>query len=169
MGLDARVYAAIHARFSGSPDLGTATYVRENVEILADQFFTGTANGQADRIFTDTRTIAASGSEDLDLAGTLADPLGGTAAFAEIVAVEIRAAAGNTNNVVVGGASSHAWVGPFGAANNTFAVPPGGALVFHHPGAGWAVTAGTGDRLKVANSGSGTPVTYDIVIVGRSS
>lgn len=169
MGLDARVYAAIHARFSGSPDLGTATYVRENVELLARQFTTGTANGQADRIFTDTRTIAASGSESLDLAGSLADPLGGTAVFAEIVAIEIRAAAGNTNNVVVGGAASNAWVGPFGAADNTFAVPPGGVLVFNHPGAGWAVTAGTGDLLQVANSGSGTGVTYDVVIVGRSA
>lgn len=31
---------------------------------------------------------------------------------------------------------------------------------------GYAVTAGTADQLKVANSGAGTGVTYDIVIVG---
>lgn len=168
MGLDARVYAAIHARFSGSPDLGTATYARENVELLAGQFVTGTANGQADRVFTDTRTLAASASEDLDLAGALADPLGGTAVFAEIVAMEIRAAAGNTNNVVIGNADANAWVGPLGATG-TFAVPPGGVVVFHHPGAGWPVVAGTGDLLQVENSGSGTGVTYDIVIIGRSA
>ena len=40
-------------------------------------------------------------------------------------------------------------------------------LLLVAPGAaGYAVTAGTGDILKVANSGAGTGVTYDIVIVG---
>jgi len=32
----------------------------------------------------------------------------------------------------------------------------------------YAVTAGTGDLLKVANSAGGTSVTYDIVIIGSS-
>lgn len=169
MGTDARVYGAIHLRHSGSPDLGAATYEREDVELLADQLLTGTGDGQADTVFTDTRTISASGSEELDLSGSLTDPLGGAAVFAEVAAIEVRAAAGNTNDVVIGGASSNAWVGPFGAADNTIAVPPGGVLVLNHPGAGWTVTAGTGDLLQVANGGSGTPVTYDIVIVGRSA
>lgn len=169
MGTDARVYAAIHVRTSGSPDLGASSYAREDVELLADQLVTGTGDGQADTVFTDTRTLSASASEELDLSGSLEDPLGGSAVFAEVVAVEVRASADNTNDVVVGGASSNAWVGPFGAADNTFAVPPGGVLVFNHPGAGWAVTAGTGDLLQVENGGSGTAVTYDIVVVGRSA
>lgn len=169
MGTDARVYAAIHVRHSGSPDFGTSTYIHEGTELLADQLLTGTGDGQADVVFVDQRTISASSSEELDLAGSLTDPLGGSAVFAEVAAIEVRAAAGNTNNVVVGGAASNAFVGPFGAADNTIAVPPGGVLVLYHPGGGWAVTAGTGDLLQVANSGSGSTVTYDIVIVGRSA
>ena len=44
---------------------------------------------------------------------------------------------------------------------------PGGTLLLVAPNAaGYAVTAGTGDLLKVANSGGSTGVTYDIVIVG---
>lgn len=169
MGTDARIYAALHVRHSGSPDFGTATYVHESTELLADQLLTGTGDGQADTVFIDQRTISASSSEELDLSGSLTDPLGGAAVFAEIAAIEVRAAAGNTNDVVVGGASSNAFVGPFGAADNTIAVAPGAVLVLHHPAGGWAVTAGTGDLLQVANGGSGSAVTYDIVIVGRSA
>ncbi len=35
-------------------------------------------------------------------------------------------------------------------------------------GAGWSVTAGTGDLLRLANSGAGTSVTVDITIIGRT-
>jgi hypothetical protein len=31
------------------------------------------------------------------------------------------------------------------------------------------VTAGTGDILQVANSGAGTSVTYDIIVIGTTS
>lgn len=169
MGLDAKIYARTHARFTSSADFGTPSYEMNDGATLATQFLTGTGDGQADVLFADQRTISASGSEELDLAGSLADPLGGTAAFAEVCSIEVRAAAGNTNNVVVGGASSNAFTGPFGDASDTIAIAPGGVLILTHPGAGWTVTAGTGDLLQVANSSSGTSVTYDIVVVGRSA
>ncbi|MDQ5917570.1 MAG: hypothetical protein QG660_681, partial [Pseudomonadota bacterium] len=35
----------------------------------------GTSSGNADLIFMDTRTLAASATENLDLAGSLVDPL----------------------------------------------------------------------------------------------
>lgn len=38
----------------------------------------------------------------------------------------VKAAVGNTNNVVVGGAAVNGIVGPLGAATNTVAVSPGG-------------------------------------------
>jgi hypothetical protein len=169
MALRTEIYARIRARLTGSADFGTPRFEMESGATLAHTFEDGTANGQADTIFADQRTLAASASESLDLAGALTDPLGGAAVFAEVAAIEIRAAAGNTNNVVVGGAASNAFVGPFGAADNTIAVPPGGVLVLSHPGAGWPVTAGTGDLLQIANSGAGSPVTYDVVIIGRSA
>jgi hypothetical protein len=92
---------------------------------------------------------------------------GATLTFTKIKAILVKAAEGNTNNVVVGGAASNGWVGPFGDVSDTVAVKPGGTLLLVAPNAaGYAVTAGTGDILKVANSGAGTGVTYDIVIVG---
>ncbi|MBX7264922.1 hypothetical protein KIF24_01875 [Micromonospora sp. Llam7] len=130
----------------------------------------GTGAGQADRVFHDRRTLAASDSEDLDLAGVLVDALGNAVTFARVKALIVAAAAGNTNTVVVGGADSNAWATWAGADTDTVVVRPGGLLVVATSDAtAYPVTAGTGDLLAVANGGSGTPVTYDIVIIGASA
>jgi hypothetical protein len=52
-----------------------------------------------------------------------------------------------------------------------FALGPGGIFLFVNPGAAGiaTVTAGTGDILRVDNSGAGTTVTFDIVIIGTSA
>ncbi len=53
------------------------------------------------------------------------------------------------------------------AKPDTVKVKPGGAIALVAPDAtGYAVTAGTADQLKVANSAGGTSVTYDIIIIG---
>jgi hypothetical protein len=130
----------------------------------------GTATGQADQIWSDTRTIAASTSEVLDLAGSLVDALGTTLTFARIKGLIVCAAAGNTNDVVIGGAASNTFVGPFGAATNTLKVKPGGILALFAPAAiGYPVTPATGDQFQVANSAAGTSITYDVVIIGASA
>lgn len=131
----------------------------------------GTGAGQADRLFSDRRTLAASATEDLDLAGVLLDAFGSTITFARVKGLVIAAAAGNSNNVVVGNASSNAWATLLGATH-TLTLRPG-AFVAVGTGAadatGYAVTASTGDLLKVANSGAGSSVTYDIHIIGCSA
>jgi hypothetical protein len=130
----------------------------------------GTGEDEADRLYADVNTLAASATTDIDLAGTLTDALGAALTFARVKALFLRASSGNTNNVVIGGAASNQFVGPFGAATDTFAVKPGGFLGWVAPDAdGWEVTAGTGDLLRIANSGAGSTVTYDVVIIGASA
>ena len=129
----------------------------------------GTGNNQADLIFTDQRTINASSSENLDLAGSLAGPAGDTLTFVKVKGIYVRAAAANGGNIVLGGASSNAFTGPFGAANDVLNIPAGGYVELCAPVAGWTVTAGTGDLLQVANDDSGAAATYDIVIIGASA
>ncbi|WP_018658460.1 hypothetical protein [Actinomadura flavalba] len=130
----------------------------------------GTGARQADRVFSDRRTLAASASENLDLAGVLTDAFGAVLTFARVRALMIAASASNTNAVVVGGAASNAWATPFGDASDKVNVRPGGALLLVAPDAtAYAVTASTGDVLQVANGGSGTGVTYDVVILGASA
>lgn len=49
-------------------------------------------------------------------------------------------------------------------------IRPGGALILLAPDAtGYAVTAGTGDLLRIANSAGSTSVTYDIILIGATS
>lgn len=168
MALETTIYAGIAATLTGSPDLGAARYVLDPSPVLA-LLRTGTAASKADLIFSDTRTIAASSNEDLDLAGVLTGPLGTTLTFVKVKAIFVKAASGNTNSVVVKPASSNGFTGPFGASTHTLTIPPGGALLLAAPVSGWAVTAGTGDKINIANSSSGTSVDYDIVVVGTSA
>jgi hypothetical protein len=98
------------------------------------------------------------------------DPFGQAITFARVKGLIVSASAANANNVVIGGAASNAFTGVFGASTHTLAVRPGGLLVLTAPDAsGYVVTAGTGDLLRVANSGGGTPVTYQIVVIGAAA
>ncbi|MGH8968165.1 MAG: hypothetical protein ACRDXB_22960 [Actinomycetes bacterium] len=137
----------------------------------AVQLSDGTAAGQADRVFHDRRTLAASASEDLDLAGSLVDAFGQTVEFARIKGLYVRAASANVNNVVLGNAAATAWAALLGATG-TLTLRPGagvGVVAGEADATAYAVGAGTADLLKVANSGAGTSVTYDVVIVGASA
>ncbi len=169
MPLTSKLIVAASALLVATQDLGDARTAKlaQLVVDLAD----GTAAGQANRLFADTRTIAPSGTDDLDLAGVLTDPLGTALTFVKVKAIIVKAADANTNNVVVGGALTTPFVGPFGAATHTAHARPGGILAFVCGAAdanGWSVGAGASDLLRVANSGAGTPVTYDIVVIGTS-
>lgn len=170
MPLTTNVTLAIGANQTSTLDLGTAQ--AQLSKSYAISLANGTAAGQADRIFHDTRTLAASANEDLDLAGVLTDALGGAATFARIKGLIIAAAAGNTNNVIVGGAASNQFLTWVGAGTHTITVRPGAVFALMAGSAdatGYAVTAGTGDLLRVANSSSGSTVTYDVVVFGASA
>lgn len=170
MSLTSSVRLAVSAKQSATLDLGesTATTSLDQAVSLAS----GTAAGQADVQFADTRTLAASGSEDLDLAGVLTDAFGNTVTLARVKALVIRASASNTNNVIVGGAASNGFVSWVGGATHTVTLRPGATLALFAGSAdatGYAVTAGTADILKIANSGGTTGVDYDVVILGASA
>jgi hypothetical protein len=132
----------------------------------------GTGAGQADLVFSDTRTIAASGDDDLDLAGGLTDANGNTLTFARVKALIVTAAAGNTNNVLVGGDATSTFLTWVVAEPDAVILRPGASLALVAGVAdatGYAVTATTGDLLRITNSAGSTSVTYDIVIVGSSA
>ena len=164
--VDLRVSAKITGEVSVAADLGNPKKAL-NVSAILD-LLTGVTAGKADLVFADTRTLTASSTESLDLAGGLTDAFGAAITFVEVVAILIKPASGNTNNVLVGGAASNGFATPFGDASDVIKVTPKGFLMLVSD-EGYAVTAGTGDLLKIANSGSGSSVTFDIVIVGRSA
>ena len=127
----------------------------------------GSGAGQADVIWQDKRTLAASASESLDVqTGALHDSFGTALTLSKIKAIIIAADGGNTNDVQVGGAGANAITAPFGSATDYVAVQPGGVLVLVNPTAGGYAVDGTHKLLKVANSAGTTGVTYSIIIFG---
>lgn len=169
MALNLTANLVVAAKMTGIQDLGgsvTAGLSRSYSATLTD----GALAGQVNELWFDQRTLAASGTEDLDLAGALMDPLGGTAVFVRVKGLIVSAAAANTNNVVVG-AAANAWAALLNSTG-TVSLRPGATLAVFAGAAdatGYVVTAGTGDLLKVANSAGSTGVTYDIIVFGANS
>lgn len=167
-GATATISLKVDAKLEGSAVLGNDAPVSKVVIDKAIRIIAGTdALGKADVLWAGKRTIVASGSENLDLAGVLAGLLGGTVTAAEITAIVVLADESNTNDVVLFGAASNAFNGPLTGTTPKLAVGPGDPFYCANR-KGWPVVAGTGDILLVANSGSGTSVTYTIVLFGRT-
>jgi len=161
----AKVGACAAFSLSTPVDIGEATH--EANWSPSYGFTDGAGANQAKSVFADERTLAASANESLDLAGGLTDVFGNSITFTKIKAIIIQAAAANSNDVLVGGAASNGFTSFVGAADDTIKVKPGGMFMIVAPDAnGLAVTAGTGDLLKIANSAGGSGVTYKIIIIG---
>jgi hypothetical protein len=169
MPLTSRVTVELTGLLTAALDFTTPSSsvdIRQQVDMA-----TGTGAGQADKIWTDQRTLTASSTEDLDLVGTLTDAFLGTISLARVRAILVRAAAANTNNVIVGGASATQWAALLGTTG-TVTLRPGSLFVAVAGAAdatGYVTAAGATDLLKVANSSSGTSVTYDIAVIGCSA
>jgi hypothetical protein len=167
MSLSASVKLILAATLSKSFDLmAAAPQLRK---ALAIEFSDGAGANQANRIWHDRRTLAASGTEDLDLSGALVDVFGDAFQLARIKALIVLPAAANTNNVNVSRPAANG-VPIFLAGGDGMPVKPGGAFVWVDPSAGGVVvTAGTGDLVTIANAAAGTPVDYDIIVIGAST
>jgi hypothetical protein len=132
----------------------------------------GAGAGQANRIYQDRNTLAASGTIDVDLSGPLLDVYGDAVVFARLKALIVAAADANTNNVVVGGVA---------AGLSTIIQPQTTGNVVVRPGAlfavacgvldatGYLVTATTADLLHIINSAGGTGVDYELIVIGSAT
>lgn len=129
----------------------------------------GSGADQMDIIWHDQRTLAAGTPENLDLSGSLTDAYGTTMNFAIVKLIMVASASANDGLIQVGGAGSNTFVNWVANSSDILNVRNGGALMLFAPDAtGYAVTAGTGDILKINNSGASSGV-YDIVIGGVSA
>lgn len=162
--LKTNISASIRIVQSASPDGGSAR-VEQVVEKIVE-LLSGTTNDKADLAFVDTRTLTTGATEDLDLAGVLANALGETLTMAEVVALLIISDPANTTNLTVGAATAE-WQGPFAAAGDAMVIKPGGFMMVYAP-AGWTVGAGSTDDLKLANA-AGASANYSIAAIGRSA
>lgn len=164
MPLTTAVTVSISASASQALDLVTKT--ANLVKTLSLALDTGTGLSQADVIFSDTRSTAATDSLDM-VGGGLLDNLGNVWAPARIKGIIVVAAAANVGNVLLRRPAANG-VPFFTAVSDEVPIHPGGVVVIWAPSAaGYVVTAATADLIDLVSS-SGT-VTYDIYIVGASA
>jgi hypothetical protein len=160
---------------AGASILGAAPHWNGLIEI-SNGFSDGVAVNQADKVYVAERTVASGANDDIDLTGSLADPLGATITAAELAALLIYnkpldPAADNTTNLTIGG-GSNPMVGFLGGTTPTIGPIRPGCFVLlggvGNVGGLGAIAAGTADILRVANS-SGAQAKYQIGVVARSS
>lgn len=163
MAFLAHIMASVSGQFSASNALGAPIY---DFDLLGNvRFSEGTGADQAQKVFGGERTLASGVGEDLDLAGVLTDAFGGTIAAAAVKGIAIVADKTNTTDLTIGNSGVNAFVGPFGAAAHTLTIGPGDFFVVtRRSAAGMAVTAGTGDILRVANA-AGAAAKYRIALI----
>jgi len=166
MSQTSQVSASIAFTRKASADGSDGAKVEQTLQLL-ESLTSGTGSGQCDLGFVDSaRALASAASEDFDFAGALTSALGETITAVEIVALMIKAAAANTTDLTIGGATAE-WRGPFAAAGDKLTLRPGEAFLIYS-NTGWAVAAGTADDLKITN-GSGAGATFDIAFLARSA
>ena len=166
MPLSVVLKAGIRGTQTNALDLGTvALPIDVQASITLDN---GTGANQADKIFTDTRTVTTGATDSIDLAGSLTDAFGATITLARVKAILVKAASGNTTDLSIGRPASNG-VPMFSAVSDAIVIRPGGVFFWAAPDAtAIAVTAGTGDLLSIINA-AGASANYDIVIVGASA
>jgi hypothetical protein len=146
----------------------TLVFGQGNWAAMALSLSYGTGNNQIKNLWFQQRTITAGLNDDLDLAGSLANDFDAGIVFTAIKLLLV--------SIVAPDGTKRLKVGPQGVAN-AFPGKWGGVTalfydeiynfnaVINHPWAGYPVTAGTADILRINNPTAGA-VTYNILIAG---
>ncbi len=168
MALNAEVRLKITINQTKSFDAADPRYSPVIEKVLA--FASGVGANQADEVYVDIFSIAASGSATYDLNAALTDALGQSVAAVEMVGYAVFADSTNTNNILLGGAASNQTPIFQGTSGGQTVKPGGFATNFAPNASGLAtITAATGDIFALANSSSGTAVTGTAVFILRSA
>lgn len=125
----------------------------------------GTGANQANALYQTQLTIGASGTTTLDLNGSVTDDFGQSVTCTKVKGLVVKAASGNTNNVLIGGGATTVTSLTTTGALPALVVRPGGVMMWTFPDStGAAVTAGSADIIQFANSAGSTSVTADVIV-----
>jgi hypothetical protein len=129
----------------------------------------GTGAGKARYIYVWTGTIAGAATQDFDLAGALTDFFGNTITFAKVKGIVLTHSSSTTaTSVSLDGSVTNAFKTYLGGTNPTVKVNNGYSFALMGSDAtGYAVTAGTGDVLRVLNNDGTNTATVSLVVYGE--
>ena len=132
----------------------------------------GAGLNKAENFFSDTRSIAASTTDSLDLSGALTNVYGVSLTFTKIKAIILKAATTNGSTLQMTAPVTNGLAALFAAKGDALMIKPGGIVAVIAPdAAGYAVTATSADLLDIINDDSSSPGTasYDIIIIGETT
>lgn len=122
--------------------------------------------GFAERAITERYTIAASGTQVIDLCG-VTDALGDSVAMGSVKVLLLAASAANPGTVTVKPNVTNPWTAPFNAATDVVRCEPGGAILLASTeGDGWAVYEDSADKLLLTNTSGGGAAIVDLLVLG---
>lgn len=157
----------------------TSGYVRSTFQVLYSDGYTGKQSlfrtpalnftdgngaGQANRVYTNsaTMTIAASGTLNIDLSGSVTDAFGNTLTLTKLRALLIEHLTTTTStNVTVGGGTNPI----FGTKISGLEINNGDHMLFTCKN-GYTVTGGSADNLRIVNADASNSATVRISILG---
>lgn len=153
---------------TGTDDFGIPSHT---IGTSNDVTFTdGAGVNQVNQVWADAaRSINASTSDDLDLSGVLTNKLGQTVSFVRVKGIYVRFLTSTATFVLNVGGGSNPFINYLTGTTPVVVIRAGGTFCLIGPDAtGYAVTAGTGDILRI-NNPNAAAITYDIIIVGATS
>mgnify|MGYP001555613384 CR=1 FL=1 len=159
------VFKTLVSEYSNNGDIhAVAASIRDDVIVSLED---GTGANKANQCWADERSLNASSSEEIDLAGNLSNAFGQTLTFSKVKAVVIKASASNASDVEMGGAAANAFASFVKDSSDIILIKPGGLIVLIAPDAsGFDVSSN--DLLKMANSG-GAAISYEIIVIGEAT
>lgn len=161
--LDIRFRAVVNERKTAVGIQQNNSFYDHVYEYVA-KFNNGTGSNKIDSVYSG-RT---SGTQTLDLRGTLTSVLdGSTVNFPIVTGIFINNLSTTTLESLTIGAGSNPFITWLAATGDAVKCGPGGFFNLFSPIDGYATTAATGDILTVT-AATGTP-SWEIMVVGRAS
>ena len=165
MALTGRFALTIESTLTNPLDLSTPLDpLRYSLsQVISD----GAGANQANLHWHDTRQLAASATDDIDLAGALSGAFGATLTFARVKAILVRNKGTTAAAITVGPSPTNGVANFLGTSDRL----PAGALMAMalFDATGWPITAGSADRIRVTNTSGALTQEYEIIVIGSTS
>lgn len=177
--LQTRIQVSVTGNLSNALPLETITANPSDSVSLT--LTNGVGANAADQIWSDQRTLAPAGVDNINVinfSGS-ADGVGGALSIARVKCIYVRnlgtnaasASGFEADALLVGGAAVGAWTTPFnGNSTAVVKIPSGGLFESITPGAVGASAGGSsGSIFKVLNNSGTATLTYNIFVVGATA
>lgn len=160
MGLTVDLNAVFSAVLTKQNDLSSIG--RTPLDFSYDRYLT---DPTVDTLWWDTRTLALSSAEDLDVTSGLTDVYGVPINLSSLYALAVVASNDNVASLKLGNSANN--VGVLDGSSSVL-IPPGSGVFLSAPIAGWAVTP-TDSIIRVENLSASAAATYSIMFVGKAA